>query len=149
MLSARSRRPRSRPAPARPPTAHGSLSPSRLAGVLVVLALVTVGTFTLIHLAPGGPTVMVNPDLSREDMLRIQKNLGLDQPLPVQYASVGEHAAPRRSRLQPELRRPGISLIGDRLPNTVALGLAAFAFSTAAGLGLGILSALRPGSRLD
>jgi peptide/nickel transport system permease protein len=121
----------------------------RILGMLVVLLLVTVGTFLLIHLAPGGPSVMVNPDLSREDMLRIQRNLGLDQPLHVQYGRwLGTLL---RGDLGFSLNFGGrvSALIWERLPNTVYLGLVAFLFSTALGVSLGVLSALRPRSALD
>src|SRR5690606_41394010 len=57
----------------------------RIVGTVVVLLLVSIGTFVLLHTAPGGPTVMINPNLSPEDVERIRANLGLDQPLPVQY----------------------------------------------------------------
>jgi peptide/nickel transport system permease protein len=122
---------------------------ARLAGGLVVLFLVTVGTFLLIHLAPGGPSVMVNPDLSREDMLRIQRNLGLDQPLHVQYGRWLATLLRGDLGFSLNFGTRVSALIGDRLPNTVYLGLAAFLLSTALGVSLGVASALRPRSALD
>jgi peptide/nickel transport system permease protein len=122
---------------------------ARTTGTLVVLFLVTVGTFVLIHLAPGGPSVMINPDLSREDMLRIQRNLGLDQPLHVQYARWLGTLLRGDLGFSLNFGTRVSALIRDRLPNTLALGLVAFLFSTLVGVSLGVLSALRPRSPLD
>lgn len=121
----------------------------RVIGMTFVLLLVTVGTFVLIHLAPGGPSVMINPDLSREDMLRIQRNLGLDQPLHVQYWRWLGTLARGDLGFSLNFGTRVSSLIGDRLPNTLWLGTLAFVFSTVVGLTLGVLSAVRPRSGLD
>ena len=53
---------------------------------LVTLFLVTVLTFVLIHLAPGGPTqVMIAPGISPEAFEIQKRNLGLDDPIHIQY----------------------------------------------------------------
>jgi len=53
---------------------------------IVTLFLVTVFTFALIHLAPGGPTqVMIAPGVSPEAFEVQKRNLGLDQPVHIQY----------------------------------------------------------------
>lgn len=58
----------------------------RIVQSIVVLFLVTVVTFAIIHLAPGGPTeVLVAPGLSPEAFEVQKRNLGLDQPAHIQY----------------------------------------------------------------
>lgn len=58
----------------------------RLLQSVLVLFLITIATFGLIHAAPGGPMqVMLSPGLSAEALQMQAHNLGLDQPLPVQY----------------------------------------------------------------
>lgn len=53
---------------------------------VLVIFLITILTFLLIHAAPGGPTqVMLAPGLTPEIFAQQAKNLGLDQPIPVQY----------------------------------------------------------------
>lgn len=53
---------------------------------IVTLFLITILTFSLIHLAPGGPTqVMIGPGMSPQAFETQKKNLGLDDPVPVQY----------------------------------------------------------------
>lgn len=104
----------------------------RLAQAVVLLWIVTVVTFVLIHMAPGGPAMLQNPDLGRDQIARIRANLGLDDPLPVQYvrwlrAAVRGDFGRSYNTVEPVLR-----LVATRLPNTllltgVALGLAVFA----------------------
>jgi peptide/nickel transport system permease protein len=53
---------------------------------VLVLFLITILTFVMIHAAPGGPTqVFLGPGLSPEAAKIQAHNLGLDQPVPVQY----------------------------------------------------------------
>ncbi|KWX73613.1 ABC transporter permease [Paenibacillus jilunlii] len=53
---------------------------------VLVIFLITILTFLLIHAAPGGPTqMMLSPGLSPEVFKQQAHNLGLDQPVPVQY----------------------------------------------------------------
>lgn len=117
--------------------------------MVVVLFFVTLGTFALIHLAPGGPTVLVNPNLSPEDVERIRRNLGLDQPIPVQY--VRWLSALLHGDFGTSLQFGGSvrSIIFSRLPNTIYLGAVAFIFSTLVGIFLGVISASRPRSIFD
>lgn len=47
---------------------------------------ITLISFSIIHLAPGDPTtMMMSPKFKPSDLARIRANLGLDDPLPVQY----------------------------------------------------------------
>ncbi|WP_042165306.1 ABC transporter permease [Paenibacillus gorillae] len=58
----------------------------RLLQSVLVLFLITILTFSLIHLAPGGPfQIMLSPGLSPEAMETQARNLGLYDPVPVQY----------------------------------------------------------------
>jgi peptide/nickel transport system permease protein len=111
--------------------------------------MVSVATFVLIHSAPGGPTVMINPNLSAADVERIRTNLGLDQPLTVQYMRWA--ASLVRGDLGTSLQFAASvqSLIASRLPNTLALALVAFAVSSVVGVALGVLAAVRARSFAD
>ncbi|KLU59434.1 dipeptide transport system permease protein DppB [Peptococcaceae bacterium CEB3] len=58
----------------------------RLLQSLLVLFLVSLVTFALIHSAPGGPVrIYLTPGLSQEAAKVQAHNLGLDQPIPIQY----------------------------------------------------------------
>ena len=57
----------------------------RLLALVPVALVVATVAFVLIHLAPGDPaSVIAGPDASRDDVQRIERQLGLDAPLPVQ-----------------------------------------------------------------
>src|ERR1043166_8036047 len=58
----------------------------RLLQAIPLLLMVSIVVFLLIHLIPGGADkVFLNPRLSGAARAAIAHNLGLDQPLPVQY----------------------------------------------------------------
>ena len=59
----------------------------RLLQSLVLLLLVSMIGFAILHLAPGGPMsqFMAGGEMSPEDIARVERQLGLDRPLPVQY----------------------------------------------------------------
>ncbi len=121
----------------------------RLLQAVVLLFIVSVVTFALIHKAPGGPALLADPGLSREEVQRISANLGLNDPLPVQYARWLGHL------LRGDLGRsysnvvPVTALIRSRLPNTITLTLSALAIAVVVALPLGIVSALRRHSWID
>lgn len=58
----------------------------RILQSILTLFLITILAFSLMHLAPGGPIqIMIAPGLSPEAIQQQIKNLGLDDPVPVQY----------------------------------------------------------------
>ena len=61
----------------------------RLIQSAVLLVLISMIGFAVLHLAPGGPLSQftLTPGLSQADLNRVANQLGLDRPLPVQYAS--------------------------------------------------------------
>ena len=122
---------------------------ARLAGVVTVLLFVSIGTFALIHAAPGGPSVMINPSLSPADVERIRHNLGLDRPVLVQYGRWISSLLRGDLGTSLQFSASVRSVIFSRLPNTVFLAAAAFLFSALVGVLLGIVSAVRPRSWFD
>lgn len=58
---------------------------NRLGHAAVTLAIVSVITFLIVNLSPGGFVIEGASGMSREDMERIRENLGLNLPLHVQY----------------------------------------------------------------
>jgi peptide/nickel transport system permease protein len=121
----------------------------RAVQALVLLWLVSVITFVLIHSAPGGPALLQNPDLSRDQIARIRAQLGLDDPLPVQYArwlrALGRGDLGRSyNTVEPVLR-----LIATRLPNTLLLSGVALLLAFLLAVPLGVASAVRRNSWFD
>ena len=60
----------------------------RLLGAIPLLLGISIILFLLIHLPPGGPADIYagSPAVRAEDLAQMQENLGLNDPLPVQYA---------------------------------------------------------------
>lgn len=124
----------------------------RLIGAIPTLVGVSVLTFLFIRLIPGDAIAArlgTSQALSPEQLASLREYFGLDQPLPQQYwnwlVSVLQGDFGRSVRTG----RPVLVEIAQRLPATLELALAAAAIALAVGLPLGILSALRPRSRLD
>ncbi len=114
--------------------------------VLGVLTLV----FLLIHFIPGDPVdVMLGEAARPADKLRLRHQLGLDRPLPLQYARYLRRLA--RADLGRSLHsgRPVRRMIVARYPATLELAGAAVLVAVLLAVPLGIVAALRPRSTLD
>ena len=123
----------------------------RLLASIPVLFGVTLITFLILRLTSGGfvPGLELNPELRAEDVARIRHNLGLDEPLALQYLSwlAGLlHGDLGRSLTDGQ---PVLSHILDRLPNTLELTVAAVLLAALLAVPLGVAGALRRGSLID
>ena len=124
---------------------------SRLGEFIPTLVGISLFSFTLVRLVPGDPVLLLIGErgVDRETYLTMQRNLGLDRPLPVQYFSFIGNA------LRGDLGRSIISNRSvaeeflDRFPATLELGLCALFWATIFGIPLGIMAALRRNSFLD
>jgi peptide/nickel transport system permease protein len=121
---------------------------------LMVLTLfgISVIVFILLRLLPGNiadilfdSAGMINP----ADKQQIERELGLDRPIPVQYAAwiggilVGDFGHSYKTD------RPTIAEIAPRIPITAKLAALALAFSVMLGIPLGVVSAVRQDTALD
>ena len=119
------------------------------AGLGVVGGVVTL-TFFLLHLAPGEPVRrLLGPAAAPEQIAAQRRALGLDRPLPAQYAEwVGRFV---RGDWGTSLAngRPVADLIGAAWPSTLRLVALSLLFSYLLGVVVGTFQAARGGSRLD
>jgi ABC-type dipeptide/oligopeptide/nickel transport system permease component len=122
----------------------------RVALMVPTAFLVTIAVFLLIHLTPGDPAAIILAEsYTPEAAAQIHKDLGLDKPLPEQYAIYigrlihGDLGRSVRNRL------PVTQAIGERLPATLELGSAALVWSLLLAIPLGTLAALRRGRAID
>src|SRR3984893_4961201 len=115
-----------------------------------VAFLVTVIAFSLLRLAPGDPVLAYSGDVRDPEILNeMRHQLGLDQPLPVQYVVwLGHILQGDFGRSIRTHQQVGESII-ERLPATLELTGAALLFSITIGLIVGTLSALHRNSVLD
>ena len=121
----------------------------RLIQTVFLVLLVTVATFILVSLAPGGPAILYEAGMSKADMDQMRQILGLDQPIYVQYFRWLGNVMQGDLGTSLTLTRPVAALIRDRLPATILLSGTALLFALLAGLPLGIVAALRRNSKLD
>ena len=121
----------------------------RLAHSIVVLSLISVATFLIVHVSPGGPEVLFAGDLPPSERVHIIRNLGLDQPLHVQF--VRWFSAVLRGDFGRSFnqQRPVLDMIAERLPATVVLALASLIVAVVVGVPLGVAAARRPNSWVD
>ncbi len=123
---------------------------SRLIQAAVVLVLVTVITFALIHLAPGGPSaVMTDAKLPPEQIARQRANLGLDQPVYVQYFKWAGGLLRGDFGFSYTDQRTVLSEIGQRLPNTLILAGTSFILALIVSIPVGVYTAQRARSMPD
>jgi peptide/nickel transport system permease protein len=122
----------------------------RLLQAALVLVGVTVITFAMMVAAPGDPvTLLVSPEqLGTADLAVLRAQLGLDRPLPLQYAATMSALVTGQLRSFRE-RRPVSELVGEALPPTVLLAALALALAIALALPIALASAVRPYTPLD
>jgi peptide/nickel transport system permease protein len=122
----------------------------RLAQLVPVMLLASLGIWAMIYAVPGGPVAsMVGENASPEQIQATIERLGLDRPVLVQYWSWLTNAVRGDLGLSLQSRQPVLELILQRAPATVQLGIAAILIGLLIGIPVAVLSALYPNSRLD
>ncbi len=109
---------------------------------VVVLWLVSVVTFFLIHLAPGGSSAAVNFESTAQQREALLKQFGLNDPVLVRYGKWLAGVARGDLGVSYNQGLPVGLLLRQRLPNTLTLGLAALAAATILGILLGTVAAV-------
>ena len=115
-----------------------------------VLLGVSVIVFLVLHLAPGDPAeIMLGANANKEDLDRLRTQLGLDQPLHVQYVTWIGHVVRGDLGRSLWMKRPVLGEVLERFKATLLLTGTALFLSTVGGIALGIASARRANSLLD
>jgi peptide/nickel transport system permease protein len=116
-----------------------------LQAVLVVLAM-TVIVFIGVNVIGDPVEILISPEADQAERVRIIHNLGLDQPLWLQYAYFlwsALHGDLGRSFV---FNEPALRLILERMPATMELAVTAVLLSIVLGIPLGLYAGLRPNS---
>ncbi len=123
----------------------------RLLMVIPVLLGVSIIVFSMVHLTPGDPAeIMMGEGIASAEVLaRVRRDLGLDQPLHVQYIDFISGAVRGDFGTSYRTRRAVIDEVRERLPITLKLILPAIFLATLAGIGLGIVSAANHDTAID
>ncbi len=105
---------------------------------------VSLAVFLMVHLIPGDPAALIaGTDATRADVENVRQSLGLDRPLPAQYASFVGRALTGDFGNSFRTGRPVLDEIAPRYLNTVALGALALLIAVVIGMATGIVSAVR------
>jgi peptide/nickel transport system permease protein len=123
---------------------------SQTVSVVITMAVVLSLVFVAMRALPGDAAAILGGlDTAQAQVEAMRRQLGLDQPLVVQFGAYwGDLLQGDLGRSIRE-RRPVVQVLLDRLPVTVALASFAFVLSLLIGLGLGLLAGRRPGTALD
>src|SRR4051812_28553039 len=118
--------------------------------MIPVAFLVTVGVFALARLSPADPVlVFAGEDRDPARLAAIRADLGLDEPLPLQYVAWLGHAVQGDLGRSFQNKQKVTDAIVERLPATFELGAAALLISISLSLIIGILSAVKRNSVVD
>ncbi|NWJ47624.1 MAG: ABC transporter permease [Chloroflexi bacterium] len=117
----------------------------------LTLAVLGIVVFFALRIAPGGPVAfLMGPDQSnREREAAIAKNLGLDQPLPIQLWRWLGNMAKGDFGYSYFHRQDTLTVISERFPATLELALVCFTLAIVVGVGAGALAAYFSGSLFD
>jgi peptide/nickel transport system permease protein len=121
----------------------------RLIQAVLVLLAVSFIVFILLHITGDPVALMLPPDATYEEIESFRQQLGLNDPLYVQYGRFltgllqGDFGTSIRSR------QPALGLVLERLPATLELAFAAMVLAVVVAFPVGIISAVRRGSVLD
>jgi ABC-type dipeptide/oligopeptide/nickel transport system permease component len=122
----------------------------RLVTVIPTLIGVVVVTFLLTRVLPGDPAVyFAGPAATPQSIADIRKSLGLDRPLPEQFARYVSDLAHGNLGNSLSTGRPVVQEIESRLPASAELTLFGLILSLVIALPLGILAAVKQGSWID
>jgi peptide/nickel transport system permease protein len=122
----------------------------RLGQSAVTLLGVSVLVFVILRVLPGDPARMLLPDGAPESAVaELNRQLGLREPFIVQYGLFLKSVARGDFGQSFQYRAPALRVVLERLPATIQLTLAAMLITVAAGVSLGIFTAVRRGTRYD
>jgi len=117
----------------------------RLLQAIVVMLTVAFLAFMLFQYVGDPVTNLLGQDATQEQRDQLRRDLGLDQPFPVQFAKFVGNAAKGEFGLSLRQGRKVSTLIAERFPATLELALAAAIIALAVGVPLGVYAALRRG----
>jgi peptide/nickel transport system permease protein len=123
----------------------------RILQTIPILFIISILLFLMVRAAPGGPLTAArrNPNITEEQLQRLEEQLGLNRPLPVQYADWMGDMLRGDMGQSIKFRRPVAEMIGERIPNTLLLVGVSFLVTLLIALPIGILSARKPYSLFD
>ena len=114
-----------------------------LQSIIVMLAVALIG-FTLFRYVGDPVAQMVGQETSLQERAELRDRLGLDDPVPIQFARYVGDIAQGRFGISYAIDRPVAVLIAERLPATLELSVVAALYALLAGIPMGVYAALYP-----
>lgn len=121
----------------------------RLAQGAALLLIVSAVVFLIVHSTPGGPAILNNPDVDPQTAQQIARDLGLTDPLLVQYGRWLRRVLAGHLGRSYQHQVPVAGLIRVRMPNTLILAGSALLLALLVSIPLGVISAVRRYSVFD
>lgn len=122
----------------------------RLFDLLPTIAVVAVIVFIITRMIPGDPAaVMLGPQASVEEIEALREQLGLNQPIYVQFLQYIGNLLQGDFGVSLTYNEPIVQLIMERFPNTLVLAISALIIAFVIGVPAGIISASKQNSLLD
>jgi peptide/nickel transport system permease protein len=122
----------------------------RLLATIPVLGVVAVFVFLLLHLTPGDPAAVIAGDYARpEDIVRIRKQLGLDEPIHIQFGTWLWALLQGNLGISIFSNLPVSKLIGQRLEPTLVLAGCTMVLAIVVAVPMGTLAAWKAGTWID
>ena len=122
----------------------------RLGISVLVVFLVSVISFTLVHMLPGDPAVLaLGSEASEQDVEAFRKEYHLDRPVAEQYVIWIREILHGDLGDSITYSRPVTACLAERLPRTISIGLPALILSSMFGIFCGIVSAVKRGKFVD
>ncbi len=118
---------------------------------ILVIFLVSLFAFSLMHVLPGDPVVVIlGEGATQKEVDEARAKFNLDQPILVQYYRWARGILTRWDFGTSLMYKEDVGvLIKEKLPVTMAVGIPAFVISALVGILFGIISAIKRGTRLD
>ena len=109
-----------------------------------LLIAISVILYGILYNMPGGPLApyLQNPHITPADIERLKHNLGMDQPVPIQYLKWLGHILRGDMGYSTSNSEPVFQAIVERIPATLELMGTSFVFSVVIGISAGIISAV-------
>jgi peptide/nickel transport system permease protein len=117
---------------------------TRLGQALVIVILVTLITFVILHLLPGGAArAILGKEATLEQIAAFNHEMGYDRPLWEQYAMYLRRLVTGDLGYSFQLNQSVAEAIGQRLPKTMLLSLASTLLAVVVAIPLGVVQAVR------
>ncbi|HEY7538892.1 MAG TPA: ABC transporter permease [Methylomirabilota bacterium] len=121
----------------------------RLIRAAIALWLVSTVVFVVMRLSGDPVPLLLPPDAPQSEFARVRAELGLDRPLPVQYAVFLGNVMHGDFGQSIHFRQPAARVVLEYLPATFELGFAAFTLALVIALPIGVVSAVKRNSAVD